>query len=304
MNTLLKKAFMTVNFISGRNMTAEELKKHRTLAEWAGRLAAPKGDITINRFKVGKIRCEAVKPDFAHNPNFAILYAHGGGYVSGGLDYARILAGKMAMATGFTVFSFAYRLAPEHTYPAALDDGLAVWEYLTVNKYTADQILIAGDSAGGNLALCLVQKLISQKRDLPKEILLFSPWTDMTGTASSYETNRNSDPILTGEYVMNASKAYIGDKDPYDPAFSPLFGDFTGFPPMFIMAGRNGILLDDSIGLMEKAEQAGVKVRLDIEEKGWHVYQQMPIPMAKNAMKRLSEHVTDEIYANDPTLRS
>ena len=169
---------MTVNFISGKNMTPEELKKHRTLAEWAGRLAAPKGDITVNRFKVGKIRCEAVKSDFAHNPDYVILYAHGGGYVSGGPDYARILAGKLAMATGFTTYSFAYRLAPEHPYPAALDDGMAVWKSLIENKYEADHILLAGDSAGGNLALCMVQRLISESKPLPKEILLFSPWTD------------------------------------------------------------------------------------------------------------------------------
>ena len=253
MNTLLKRALMTVNFISGKNMTAEELKKHRTLAEWAGRLAAPKGDLAINKFRVGKIRCEEVIPDFAHNPNYAILYAHGGGYVSGGLDYARILAGKMAIATGFSAYSFAYRLAPEHPYPAALDDGMAVWEYLVENKYEADHIILAGDSAGGNLALCMVQKLISENKPHPKELLLFSPWTDMSGTASSYETNKKLDPILTGEYVMNASKAYIGDEDPYEPRFSPLFGDFTGFPPIYIMAGRNGILLDDSIRLKEKA---------------------------------------------------
>ena len=302
MNNPLVKALKTVNFISGKNMTDPELKKHRTLAEWAGRLAAPKGDITIKRFKTGKIRCEEITPDFAHNPEYAILYAHGGGYVSGGLDYARILAGKMAMATGLTTYSFAYRLAPEFPYPAALEDGMTVWEYLTGNRYEADHILIAGDSAGGNLALCLVQKLISENRPLPKELFLFSPWTDMTGTASSYQTNRELDPILTGEYVMNASKAYIGRKDPYDPAFSPLFGDFTGFPPIYIMAGKNGILLDDSIRLKEKAEEAGVKVWLDIEEKGWHVYQQMPINMAKKAMKRLSKHMTDEIYINSQSM--
>ncbi|MBR4343700.1 MAG: alpha/beta hydrolase [Lachnospiraceae bacterium] len=285
-------------------MTAEELKKHRTLAEWAGRLAAPKGDLAINKFRVGKIRCEEVIPDFAHNPNYAILYAHGGGYVSGGLDYARILAGKMAIATGFSAYSFAYRLAPEHPYPAALDDGMAVWEYLVENKYEADHIILAGDSAGGNLALCMVQKLISENKPHPKELLLFSPWTDMSGTASSYETNKKLDPILTGEYVMNASKAYIGDEDPYEPRFSPLFGDFTGFPPIYIMAGRNGILLDDSIRLKEKAEQAGIKVWLDIEEKGWHVYQQMPIPIAKNAMKRLSEHISNEIYVSNQKIES
>ena len=302
MNNPLIKALKTVNFISGKNMTEPELKKHRKLAEWAGRLAAPKGDIELYRFKVEKIRCEAVEPDFAHNPEYAILYAHGGGYVSGGLDYSRILAGKLAVSTGFTTYSFAYRLAPEHTYPAALEDITTIWRYLSENLYRADHILIAGDSAGGNLALCLVQKLLSEKKQIPKEILLFSPWTDMTGTASSYETNMKTDPILTKEYVMEASEAYIEDGDPVNPAYSPLFGDFTGFPPVYIMAGRNGILLDDSIHLKEKIEQAGGKVWLDIEEKGWHVYQQMPIPIARQAMKRLSKHISHEIYGEKDTV--
>ena len=296
MNTLLKKAFRAVNFISGKTMTAEELKRHRKLAEWAGGIATPKGDVEITPFKVGKIRCEAVKPIFAHNPNFAILYAHGGGYVSGGLGYARILSAKMAAATGFTVYSFAYRLAPEHQYPAALEDGIAVWKYLTENLFSADHIILAGDSAGGNLALCLVQKLISENNPVPKELLLFSPWTDMTGTAESYKKNAETDPILTKEFVMGAAISYVDDKDLADPAFSPLFGDFSGFPPVFIMAGRNGILIDDSIRLKEKIDAANGKAWLDIEEKGWHVYQEMPIPIARQAMKRLSAHLSDEIY--------
>ena len=296
MNTLLKKAFRAVNFISGKTMTAEELKRHRKLAEWAGGIATPKGDVEITPFKVGKIRCEAVKPIFAHNPNFAILYAHGGGYVSGGLGYARILSAKMAAATGFTVYSFAYRLAPEHQYPAALEDGIAVWKYLTENLFSADHILLAGDSAGGNLALCLVQKLISENNPVPKELLLFSPWTDMTGTAESYKKNAETDPILTKEFVMGAAISYVDDKDLADPAFSPLFGDFSGFPPVFIMAGRNGILIDDSIRLKDKIDAANGKAWLDIEEKGWHVYQEMPIPIARQAMKRLSAHLSDEIY--------
>ena len=296
MNNPLIKALKAVNFISGKNMTEAELKKHRKLAEWAGRLATPKGDFKIDRFKVGKIRCEAVTPDFAHNPDYAILYAHGGGYVSGGLDYARILAVKLAVATGFTTYSFAYRLAPEHPYPAAQEDITAVWEYLTGNLCEAGHLLLAGDSAGGNLALCLVQKLLLENKPVPRELLLFSPWTDMTCTSQSYEIMKETDPILTKEYVTNSSKAYIGDRDPDDPAFSPLFGSFTGFPPVYIMAGKNGILLDDSIQLKEKIENNGGKAWLDIEEKGWHVYQQMPISMAKQAMKRFSEHISSEIY--------
>ena len=209
MNPLIK-TLKAANFIAGKANTAEEIKRHRKLADWAGRLATPKGDVERRRFRLGKIRCEEVRPFFAHNPDYVILYCHGGGYVSGGLDYAGNLSVKLAMATGFTVYSFAYRLAPEHPYPAAQEDVDVVWEYLTENAAEADHVLLAGDSAGGNMALCLTQRLLAEGKPVPRELLLFSPWTDMTGTAESYETNRDIDPILSREFVLNSARAYMG----------------------------------------------------------------------------------------------
>ena len=290
------KTLKAVNFVSGKNTGSAELKRHRRLAEWAGRLATPKGDVIRKKFKIEKMRCEEIEPCFAHNPNYVIIYCHGGGYVSGGLDYAGNLAVKLALATGFTTFSFAYRLAPEHSYPAAAEDADIMWQYITENVVSADHVLLAGDSAGANMALCLTQRLIAAGKAVPRELLLFSPWTDMTGTAESYETARDTDPILNKEFVMDSAKAYMGEGDPTDPVFSPLFGSFKGFPPVYIMAGRNGILLDDSISLKEKIDKEGGTAFIDIEEKGWHVYQQMPIAMAREAMKRLAMHVSCEIY--------
>ncbi len=292
------KALKIVNSMSGSSMDEADLKRHRANVELACKLAAHKADISIKRFKVCGIPCEAVIPEFAHNPCYVILYAHGGGYVSGGLWYARILAAKMALATGFTTVSFDYRLAPENPYPAALDDGLAVWEYLSKDKYLPDHILFAGDSAGGNLVLCMTQRLLAEGKTPPSQLLLFSPWTDMTGNSESYKTNEDIDPILTKRYVMDASKAYIaGFGDPENASFSPLFGSFENFPSTLIMAGQNEILLDDSKRLYDKITENGGKAVLDIEEKGWHVYQQMPIPLAGRAMKRLSAYVSKEIYA-------
>ena len=200
------------------------------------------------------------------------------------------------MATGFTVYSFAYRLAPEHPYPAAAEDVNAVWEISCENIAEADHILLAGDSAGGNMALCLTQRLISEEKPAPRELLLFSPWTDMTGTSESYETNQDIDPILTKEFVMDSAKAYMGENDPLNPAFSPLFGSFENFPPVYIWPEGTGYLFDDSVKLKEKIDSAGGKAVLDIEEKGWHVYQLMPGSMARNAMKRLAACVRRDLW--------
>ena len=300
----LMKALKAINSISGNSLTEANILRQRAAMERAGKLAAPTGDVEVHPFKVGDVQCERLVPEFAHNPQYAVLYAHGGGYLCGGLDFARILGAKLAIATGFTTFSFAYRLAPENTYPAALEDATAVWEHIR-EKYPADHILLAGDSAGGNLALCLAEKLLTEgnaslnSEAAPKGILLFSPWTDMTSTAESYDTYKDLDPILTREYVSGAAKAYIAGKGaPWDPEFSPLFGELKGLPPVYIMAGRNEILLDDSIRLKDKINIAGGTAVLDIEENGWHVYQQMPIPIARRAMKRLSEFVSELIYTD------
>ena len=300
LNGTLMKTLKAVNSLLGNSMDEASLKRHRKGMERAGLLAAPKNDILVTPFNVEGIECEEIVPEFAHNPAIAILYAHGGGYVTGNLNYARILGAKLALSTGFTTFSFDYRLAPENPYPAALDDAMKVWNCLT-ERYSPENILIAGDSAGGNLALCLTQKLLTEGKTPPRMLLLFSPWTDMTATAPSYETYEDKDPILTKEYVTEAAKAYISGQGGFeDERFSPLFGRLNGLPPVYIMAGQNEILLDDSLRLHDQILKNGGTATLDIEEDGWHVYQQMPIALATQAMKRLSAHVSSVIYGKTP----
>ncbi len=298
LNDPLMKAIKAVNSIGGKSLTEEDLKKQRSNMEMAGKLAAPTGGVTLESFTVKDIPCEWVRPDLAHNPQYIILYAHGGGYTCGGIAYARILAAKLAVSTGFSVVSFEYRLAPEHKYPAAIDDTKAVWDYLMNLGYGAKQVLVAGDSAGGNLALCLTQLLAKESRISPRALLLFSPWTDMTATAKTYEDNKDKDPILTREYVTGVRDAYIGEGvNTAASCYSPLNGDFNDFPPTLIMVGKNEILLDDSVQLQKRIHKAGGNAVIDIEKDGWHVYQQMPLPMAGRAMKRLSDYVSAIIYS-------
>ena len=297
LNDPLMIAIKAVNSIGGKSLTEEDLKRQRSAMERAGKLAAPTSDVTVDEFKVKNIACEWVKPDFAHNPQYVILYAHGGGYTCGGLGYARILAAKLAVATGFSVVSFEYRLAPEHKYPAPLEDGMKIWNYLMDKGYSSDKVLLAGDSAGGNLVLCMTMKLIKEELLSPKGLILFSPWTDMTATAKSYEKYKEKDPILTKEYIEGVRDAFIGeDADCADSKYSPLYGDFTSFPPTLIMVGRNELLLDDSVQLQKKIRNAGGEAIIDIEKDGWHVYQQMPLPIATRAMKRVADYVSNIIY--------
>ena len=297
LNDPLMIAIKAVNSIGGKSLTEEDLKRQRSAMERAGKLAAPTSDVTVDEFKVKNIACEWVRPDFAHNPQYVILYAHGGGYTCGGLGYARILAAKLAVATGFSVVSFEYRLAPEHKYPAPLEDGMKIWNYLMDKGYSSDKVLLAGDSAGGNLVLCMTMKLIKEELLSPKGLILFSPWTDMTATAKSYEKYKEKDPILTKEYIEGVRDAFIGeDADYADSKYSPLYGDFTSFPPTLIMVGRNELLLDDSVQLQKKIKNAGGEAIIDIEKDGWHVYQQMPLPIATRAMKRVADYVSKIIY--------
>lgn len=299
LNDPLMIAIKAINSIGGKSLTEEDLKRQRSAMERAGKLAAPTSDVTVEEFKVKNIACEWVKPDFAHNPQYVILYAHGGGYTCGGLGYARILAAKLAVATGFSVVSFEYRLAPEHKYPAPLEDGMKIWKYLMEKGYEPNKVLLAGDSAGGNLVLCMTMKLIKEELVSPKGLILFSPWTDMTATSKSYEKYKEKDPILTKEYVEGVRNAFVGeDVDFSDPKYSPLYGDFTSFPPIFIMVGRNEILLEDSVQLQKKILKAGGEAIIDIEKDGWHVYQQMPLPIATRAMKRVADYVSNIIYVS------
>lgn len=313
LNDPLMKAIKAVNSIGGKSLTEEDLRRQRSAMELAGRLATPSEDVAVSSFSIGegreKIPCEWVSPEFAHNPNYVILYAHGGGYTCGGLDYARILAAKLAVATGFSVISFEYHLAPEHIYPTQLKDCERVWKYLLEKGYKANRILLAGDSAGGNLALCFTQKLLSKKRKPPRMLLLFSPWTDMTATSKSYATYEGKDPVLTKEYILGVRDAFAagtrtGDGadgagesiDFSDSKYSPLYGEFEGFPMTYIQVGKNEVLHDDSTSLYKKIKKAGAEAELDVEKDGWHVYQQMPLPVANRAMKRLAKFVSDQIY--------
>ncbi len=274
------------------SMLPEDLDRQRAAQELFARLVTPSLGIRNDALAVNDIPAEWVGLEHGHDRRHAVLYCHGGGYTCGQLGYARILASKLALCTGFDVLSFEYRLAPEHRYPAALQDALAMWDYLMYMGYGARDVIVAGDSAGGNLALELCLKLKAQGRAQPRGLLLFSPWTDMTASGKSYRSCRTLDPMLTMEYIEAVRMAYTGPGvDWADPCYSPLFADLRGLPPALIQVGTNEILRADSERLAEAMQKAGGYARLEVYAECWHVFQQMPVRRAEEAMEAAGRFV-------------
>jgi len=199
-----------------------------------------------------------------------ILYLHGGGYCCGGLEYALGFGSMLAVQTGTRVFCAAYRLAPEHPYPAALEDALEAYRYLLSKGYSAAHITLCGESSGGGLCYALALKLCEACEPMPCGILAISPWTDLTSSGPSYEENRNADPSMTEEALRFYAASYAADwKDPF---VSPVFADPKGFPPSLIFVGSDEIMRSDAELLHEKLLSSGCGSKLIIAPERWHGY--------------------------------
>ena len=199
-----------------------------------------------------------------------VLYLHGGGYTCGSLEYAKGFSSVLAAECGVRVFCAAYRLAPEHRYPAALEDALEAYQYLLKKGYAGHQILLCGESAGGGLIYALCLKLKALGLPLPCGLIGISPWTDLTGSGRSYEENREIDPSMSPELLQFYAKCYTDD--PTDPLCSPLFGDVTGFPPSLLFVGGDEVMLDDTRLLHEKLLKSGCRSKMIVAPERWHAY--------------------------------
>lgn len=206
-----------------------------------------------------------------HPARGVILYCHGGGYLVGSSRAYRGMAARLAVLTRCDVAVIEYRLAPEHTYPAAPDDAIAAYRAL-LSRMDASSIVIAGDSAGGNLALVTLLRARDRGIPLPGGAVLLSPWTDLTGSGTSMRTNAKLDPMLPAQRIDEAARLYAPTAQLDSPDVSPLFGDFTGLPPLSIHVGTTEILLDDSQRLVERAQQHGVSAGLERWHRMPHVF--------------------------------
>lgn len=290
-----KKSQNLLNLIKKVHSVVEntDIEKHRQSQDYFGALLGNSKEVTIRDMEIEDMHGEWISVNRAHMKKNVILYCHGGGYSTGSSLYARTLTTKLAMSTSMDVLCFDYRLAPEAPYPAALEDALKAWNYLMLLGYGARDIILAGDSAGGNLALALVHYLKNAGRLLPRGLVLMSPWTDLTMSGTSYETKKEIDPVLNEEYIRQMITNYAQESNLEDPLISPLFGDFENFPYTYIQVGDQEILLEDALMLHQRMIKANVRVQMDIFPGMWHVFQMSPFKTAYDAMDKNAEFIYD-----------
>ena len=185
-----------------------DLEKHRQSQDHIGELLGNSKEIQYRPVDIDGMDAEWVSVNRAHMKKYVILHCHGGGYSTGSSIYARTLTSKLAAGTSMDVLCFDYRLAPEHPYPAALDDALESYQYLLQKGYEPGQVMLAGESAGGGLIYCLCLKLKELGMELPCGLIGISPWTDLTGSGDSYRENREKDPSMTPELLQFYAKCY------------------------------------------------------------------------------------------------
>nr|WKF58273.1 Monoterpene epsilon-lactone hydrolase [Paraburkholderia busanensis] len=222
-----------------------------------------------------------------------VLYCHGGGYYFCSPQTHRALVFGLATRADAAVFSLDYRLAPEHRFPAALDDATAAYRRLIADGIAPKSIVIAGDSAGGGLALATLVALRDAGDPLPAGGLLFSPWTDLAATGDSIRTNDGRDPMFSGPAIGPAAKLYLGDTPATHPHASPVYADLHGLPPLFMMAGDTEVLLDDSRRVADNARAAGVECEFEVWKNVPHVWPIFTpfLPEAKRALDRSAAFV-------------
>ena len=279
METSLKKPIQTGEF-----------RKHPVVPAWIF-----PGDYIHELVPTEKFVMEYLKPKQAVTGR-VVLQLHGGGYIGPMKNIYRRFAVKYSeLGLGADVLTPDYRVAPEHPFPAALEDAVYAYKWLlNEKKYAPEQIVIAGDSAGGGLALALCLYAKDHALPLPAGIITMSPWTDVTLSGASYEENYTIDPLFgNSKENMLYQCSYIGNADKKDPYLSPLFGNFEGFPPMLMQVGAYEVLLDDTRVAAKKARAEGVKVRCSVYDGMFHVFQMGLdlIPESREAWEEVGEYL-------------
>jgi len=201
------------------------------------------------------------------------VFFHGGGYYRGSAEASRRIASNLSAACGCRCLTVDYRLAPEHPFPAAVDDAYTAYQWVLRQGIESSDVVVGGSSAGGGLAAALLAKLKQERGDLPAAAILLSPWTDLTQSAETFVSNADSDPTISKAYLDRMAALYLKDIDPKDPIASPVYSDLEGLPPMLIQVGNSETMFGDAEAYAHKAKRSGVLVEFESYDDvphGWH----------------------------------
>jgi monoterpene epsilon-lactone hydrolase len=253
-------------------------------------------DIAWEPVDAAGVPAEWVTPEDCE-PGRAIVYFHGGGYSTGTIESARALSSHLARATRARLLAVNYRLAPEHPFPAAVDDGVAAYRFALSAGNEPEAVAVCGDSSGGGLALATLIALRDLGDPMPAAGVCFSPWTDLTLSGTSLQANRDSDPMVSAPTLGLMADAYLGDLDRRSPTASPLFADLAGLPPLLLQVGSSELLFDDTTRFVERAEEAGIDVTLEVWEDVFHVWHAFAdlLPEARDAIAGVGAYVDQRL---------
>lgn len=267
----------------------QPLERQRAVLDGMG--AALIGGVKIEQADLAGVALEYLTP-IVHEPR-VLLHCHGGGFAMGSCESHRALVARLAVACRSRGVLPEYRLAPEHPLPAAIDDLFAVYQALLDDGTPAEQIIVVGDSAGGNLAVATMIKARDAGLPMPRAMVLLSPWLDLTCSGESIRTRADIDPWLSPALVDGIRSIYLAGTDPASPLASPLGAELSGLPPMLIHVGDQEILLSDSQRMHERARAAGVEVELEVGPELWHVWHLFApaLPDAVEAIDRIGAYV-------------
>jgi epsilon-lactone hydrolase len=257
---------------AGPRLDNPSVAEMRAGFEQMGKTMPVAPDVKCEPVKAGSVPAEWVTAPGA-DASRVILYLHGGGYVIGSINTHRAMAGMLSRAAASRVLLIDYRLAPEHPFPAAVEDSVAAYKWLVAQGVAPAKIVVAGDSAGGGLTVATLVAIRDQNLKSPAGGVCLSPWIDMEAIGESITTKAAEDPMVQKEGLLGMAKHYLAGKDPRTPLAAPLYADLAGLPPLLIQVGTSETLLDDSTRLAERARKAGVKVTYEPYEKMIHVFQ-------------------------------
>jgi epsilon-lactone hydrolase len=271
------------------------LDKRSGMESMAGGAPLPDGT-TVQVVDAGGVAAEWVAVDGAGD-DAVVLYLHGGGYCIGSLNTHRAMAARVAAVCGARALNVDYRLAPEHPHPAAVDDAVTAYRWLLGTGVAPGAVVVGGDSAGGGLVVATLLALRDGGDPLPAAGFCMSPWVDLTCTGGTFATKADADPMCSKEGLDEMAAAYAGEHGVHHPLVSPLHADLSGLPPLLIQVGTAEVLLDDAVGLAERARAAGVDVRLEAWDDLVHVFQAFApmVPEAVEAIDRIGAFVQERL---------